>query len=360
MKITCVVATLAPGGAERVMTYLCGGLAARGHQVTLLTLSDAVPDFYELPAGVARVRLNLPCFNKAGFFGSLWRLWLMLKTLYRLKPDVLISFMTLSVLGAALLLRVPYIYADHLDIRTTPLTEKWKFLRRLLLRLASRVTVLSERDRKFLALYYPKWKVSLIYNPALPESKAEVPRPDFLPAGPRYVLAVGRLVKQKGFDYLLEAWRRVCEENPNWRLCIVGAGPLEAELKDLAEVLDVQHSVAFVPPQKNLAPLYRYCDIYAMTSRTEGFPMVLLEAMAAGMPVVSFACTGPDVIVRDGEDGLLVKPGYTERFAHSLARLMQDEGLRHRLAQNAPAVCERFSLDKYIQAYEDLCTAARK
>lgn len=360
MKITCVIGHLGPGGAERVITYLCGGLAARGHQVTLLTLSNSVPDFYELPQGVERVRLDLPAFKQSGFLGSFRRLFVMIKTLRRLRPDVLISFMTLSVLGAALLLRIPYIFSDHLDIRTPPFGKKWRFLRGVLLRFASGVTVLSERDRKYLALYYPKWKTSLIYNPALPAAGGDLPCPDFLPQGPRYVLAVGRLVKQKGFDYLLEAWRRVCEDNPNWRLCIVGAGPLEAELKDLAEVLDVQHSVKFLPPQKNLAPLYRYCDIYAMSSRTEGFPMVLLEAMAAGMPVVSFACTGPDVIVRDGEDGLLVKTGYTERFAHSLARLMQDENLRQRLAHNAPAVCERFSLEKYIQSYEDLCTAALK
>lgn len=360
MKITCVVATLGPGGAERVMTHLCGGLAARGHQVTLLTLTDSVPDFYTVPPGVERVRLNLPPLKKAGFVGGIWRLWLMVKTLHALKPDVLISFMTLSVLAAALLLHIPYIYADHLDIRTCPLTKKWRLLRRLFLRLASRVTVLSERDRKFLALYYPKWKTALIYNPALPAAPCQEPRPEFLRPDYHYVLAVGRLVKQKGFDFLLEAWRRVCEENPRWRLCIIGAGPLEAELKDLAEILDVQYSVDFVAPQKNLAPVYQNCDIFAMTSRTEGFPMVLLEAMAAGMPAVSFACTGPDVIVRDGVDGLLVKPGYTELFAKALARLMQDKDLRRRLAQNAPAVCERFSLDKYIQAYEDLCIAAQK
>lgn len=360
MKITCVVANLGPGGAERVMTYLCGGLAARGHQVTLLTLSNAVPDFYAVPEGVERVRLDLPPFAKAGCWGGFWRLWLMIKALRRLKPDVLISFMTVSILGAALLLRIPYIYADHLDVRTCPWSPKWQFLRRVLLRFASRVTVLSERDRKYLAFYYPQWKTSIIYNPALSAPSGDLPRPDVLPQGQRYVLAVGRLVKQKGFDYLLEAWRRVCEEFPSWCLCIIGSGPLEAELKDLAEVLDVQHSVQFLPPQESLAAFYRYSDIYAMTSRTEGFPMVLLEAMASGLPVVSFACNGPDVIVRDGVDGLLVKPGYSELFAKSLARLMKDEDFRQRLARQAPQVCERFSLEKYIQSYEDLCTAARK
>ena len=360
MKITGVVATLGPGGAERVMTYLCAGLAARGHEVTLLTLCDDVPDFYAVPQGVQRVHLHLPALKKAGFLGGIWRLWLMLKTLHTLKPEVLISFMNMSVLGAALLLRIPYIYADHLDIRPCPWGKKWQVLRSLFLRFASRITVLSERDRKYLAFYFPKWKASVIYNPALPVAGQDSPRPEFLQPDLHYVLAVGRLVKQKGFDFLLEAWRRVCDDFPQWRLCIVGAGPLEAELKELAEVLDIQHSVQFVGPQKEMPPLYRHCELFAMTSRTEGFPMVLLEAMAAGLPAVSFACTGPDVIIRNGEDGLLVKPGYTEVFAKELARLMQDETLRRQLAARAPEVCERFSLDKYIQAYEDLCTNAQK
>ena len=359
MKITCVIGTLGGGGAERVMTYLCGGLAARGHAVTLLTLDNSVPDFYSLDPQVKRVRLDIPSF-KPGLFGPLVRLWQLMGAVRRTQPDVVISFMTVSVLAACFLLRVPYIYADHLDVRFLSYSLKWRVLRNFLLGRAFRVAVLSERDRKFIALYHAKWKPVVIYNPALPAPKGFFPRPDFLEEGKKYVLAVGRLVKQKGFDRLLEAWRRVCDDFPDWRLCIIGAGEEEAELKGLAETLDVQYSVQFVPPVQGLEGVYRHVQLYAMSSRAEGFPMVLLEAMSFGLPVVSFNCTGPDVIVRDGEDGFLVKQNYTDRLASKMAELMRDEEKRARFGQNAQDVCKRFSLNKYLDAYETLCKDAVK
>ncbi len=360
MRITCVIGTLGGGGAERVMTYLCGGLASRGHEVTLLTLDDSVPDFYTLPAQVKRERVSLPTFKNAGFWGGIPRLWKLTCAVRRTRPDVLISFMTISVLASCWILRIPSIYADHLDIRHLAYSRKWKILRNWLLGRAKKVTVLSERDRKFISLFHSSWKPTVIYNPALPLEKGFWPRPAFMQADKNYVIAVGRLVKQKGFDRLLEAWRRVCEDFPQWRLCIVGAGEEEKELKGLADTLDIQYCVDFVPPQQGLTPVYRHAKLYAMSSRAEGFPMVLLEAMAAGLPAVSFDCTGPNVIIRDGVDGFLVKQNYTERLASKLAELMKDESLRERFGKKAQEVIKRFSLNKYLDAYENLCREATK
>ena len=360
MRITCVIGTLGGGGAERVMTYLSGGLARRGHDVTLLTLDDSVPDFYPVPEGVTRARANLPTFRKAGFFGGFARLWKMTHALRQTRPDVVISFMTVSVLASCLLLRVPYIYADHLDVRYLTYSRKWQILRNFLLARAHTVTVLSERDRKFIALYHPKWKPQVIYNPALPLKQWFLPRPEFMPDRYKYVVAVGRLVRQKGFDRLLEAWRRVCDGFSNWKLLIFGAGPEENDLKSLADTLDVLHCVQFVPPVKGLDAVYRHAEIYAMSSRAEGFPMVLLEALAAGLPAVSFSCTGPDVIIRDGTDGFLVKQNHTDKLAEKLAELMKNEPLRAQFAKNAQQVIKRFSLKDYLDAYENLCLNARK
>ena len=358
MKITCVIGTLGGGGAERAMTYLAGGLAERGHEVTVLTLDDSVPDFYPLSDKVRRVRINLPTFKKPSFWGGIPRLWHLTCAVRKTRPDVVISFMTVSVLAACWLLRIPYLYADHLDIRHLAYSFKWRVLRNFLLARAYRVVVLSERDRKFIALYHSHWTPAVIYNPALPAPEQGLPRPEFLEAGKKYVLAVGRLVQQKGFDLLLEAWRRVCDDFPDWRLCIIGAGADEAELKGLAETLDVQYSVQFVPPVQDLPRVYQHAQLYAMSSRAEGFPMVLLEAMACGLPVASFSCTGPDVIVRDGEDGFLVKPFYTDRLAAKMAELMRDDEKRRQFGGKAREVTSRFSLDKYLDAYEALCKEA--
>lgn len=360
MRITCVIGTLGGGGAERVMTYLSGGLVLRGHAVTLLTLDDSVPDFYDVPEGVTRARVNLPTFKKAGFLGGVVRLWKMTCALRQTRPDVVISFMTVSVLAACLLLRTPYIYADHLDVRYLTYSRKWQILRNFLLARAHAVTVLSERDRKFITRSHPKWKPQVIYNPALPIKQYFLPRPEFMPARYQYVVAVGRLAHQKGFDRLLKAWRRVCRGFSNWKLLIIGTGPEENNLKSLADTLDIQHCVQFVPPVKEVNAVYRHAQVYAMSSRAEGFPMVLLEAMAAGVPAVSFSCTGPDVIIRDGVDGFLVTPDNTDELAEKLAELMTNEPLRAEFAKNARQVIKRFSLKDYIDAYENLCKDAVK
>lgn len=360
MKITCVIGTLGGGGAERVMTYLCEGLAMRGHQVTLLTLDDSVADFYFLSDKVKREKVNLPSFKKAGILGGLPRLWQLTRAVRRTRPDVLISFMTISVLASCLLLRIPYIYADHLDIRHLAYSRKWMILRNILLRYANTVTVLSERDRKFIAMYHPRWKPAVIYNPALPAESGVFERPDFMIDGKKTIIAVGRLVKQKGFDRLLEAWRRICDDFPDWHLYIIGAGEDEAELKGLADTLDIQTSVDFIPPQKGLTAVYHHADLYVMSSRAEGFPMVLLEAMASGVAAVSFNCNGPDVIIRDGVDGFLVKQNYTDRLATKMAELMRDEVKRAAFGKKAREVTERFSLQKYLDAYENLCKGCLK
>ncbi len=358
MRITCVIGSLGGGGAERAMLYLCGGLATRGHEVTLLTLYDhEIPDFYTVPEAVKRVCLHLPPLRMAGVFGGIARVWKLTWALRATRPQVVISFITLNVLASCLLLGIPYIYADHLDVRRTPST-KWRIARSILLRRARAVTVLSKRDLKYLTRFFPKWKPVLVYNPALPCKGKTNERPTFFKPGKKYVLAVGRLTQQKGFDRLLEAWRRVCDTHEDWRLAIVGSGPDEAELKALAETLDVQYSVDFIPPQKELAAVYAHASVFAMSSRAEGFPLVLLEAMSVGLPAVSFACTGPDVIIRDDVDGFLVPQHQTDLFARKLETLMDDENLRRQFGKRAREVITRFSLQDYLDTYENLCRQA--
>ena len=126
MRITCVIANLGGGGAERMLTYLCAGLASRGHRVTLLTLDNSIPDFYTLPASVTRARVHLPTFRAAGIFGALPRLMKLTRAVRKTRPQVVISFMMVTVVVSCLLLRVPLIYADHLDVRHTVFSRKWE------------------------------------------------------------------------------------------------------------------------------------------------------------------------------------------------------------------------------------------
>ncbi|WP_428075306.1 glycosyltransferase family 4 protein [Candidatus Avelusimicrobium luingense] len=357
MRITCVIGNLGGGGAERMMTYLCGGLAVRGHQITLLTLDDTVPDFYTLPASVTRARVHLPSFRAAGIFGGMARLFKLTRALKETRPQVVISFMTISVLASCLLLHVPYIYADHLDVRHLTYSRKWEILRNFLLRFAHSVTVLSRRDLQFLQENHPGWRAQVVYNPALVPSKTEYARPAFMKPGCNYVLAVGRLTSQKGFDRLLPAWKTARKDG--WRLAIIGGGEDEQKLKAQADKLGIATSVDFVPPQKEVFSAYVHAQILAMSSRAEGFPLVLLEAMALGVPAVSFNCTGPDVIIRHDMDGILVPQDDVSAFSAALTDLMQDEQKRRAFGERAREVTQRFSLENYLDDYERLCQTAR-
>lgn len=357
MNITCIIPTLGGGGAERVMLQLCAGLVGRGHRITLLTLYDA-PDFYTVPPGVERVQAHADP-QAQGMWARLKRVWLWRRAIKRTRPDVVISFMALGVLAAAWLLRVPYIFAEHLDVSKVRLSRRWLKWRLFLLNRAARVVVLSWRDKAYIERHYPRWKTSVIYNPAFAPQQRQLARPPYFTA-PHTVLAVGRLTRQKGFERLLEAWQLIQPRFANWRLCIVGGGEEKENLISLAETLDVQGSVSFVPPQKDLCAAYQYADLLVMSSRFEGFPLVLLEAMAAGVPAVSFVCNGPDVIIRDGTDGFLVPQGNTDLLAEKMAQLMQDEPLRQAFGTRAREVCGRFSPEHFVQEYEQLCLAARK
>lgn len=360
MRITCIVPTLGAGGAERVMVHLCAGLAARGHQVTLLTLNNDVPDFYSAPETVRRVRAHVPPAGGLGLWGRFKRIWRLMRAIRSTKPEAVIDFMTLSVCLACWLLRVPFIFAVHLDITKVRLTRQWLKWRKFLLNRAAAVAVLSDKDVSYIRRHYPGWNPVVVYNPALrAPGVINEDRPGFLNADYN-VIAVGRLTRQKGFDRLLEAWNLIRDEFPGWKLSVIGAGEEEQTLKELADALDVTGSVGFVPPVKNMAAVYAYADVYVMSSRYEGFPMVLVEAMAAGLPAVSFVCNGPDVIIRDGVDGFLVPQGDTDKLAARLAELMRSEEKRREFGSRARETADRFPVEKFIDGYEALCIAARK
>ena len=150
------------------------------------------------------------------------------------------------------------------------------------------------------------------------------------------VVAAGQLGKRKGFDRLLTAWARVAHEFPDWRVAIYGQGRWARRLRRLADELGVGDSVELAGNSPRLPEEMAKASLFAMTSRREGFPMVLLEAMSVGLPVLAYDCpTGPRDIVSDGVDGYVVPDGDTEGLAASLAELMDDEDERRRLGTAA-------------------------
>ncbi|HWG24900.1 glycosyltransferase [Actinospica sp.] len=167
-------------------------------------------------------------------------------------------------------------------------------------------------------------------------------------------VALGRLSQEKGFDLLLEAWSYVVKARPgtDWRLKIYGDGPDRAALEAQAAELEIASSVSFEGPTSQVPEALRSGSIFVSTSRAEGFPMTLLEALACGLPCVAFDCApGVREILRDGT---LVSLGNTEAFADQLGKLIDDGALRGTLAKAAPESVARYSPDAIAERWERL------
>ncbi|MGW4817577.1 glycosyltransferase [Streptomyces sp. NPDC004227] len=175
------------------------------------------------------------------------------------------------------------------------------------------------------------------------------------PRTEKVVVNVGRLSHEKGVDMLLDAWAEAAPKQPGWTLRIYGRGEAEAQLKRQCAELGLEDSVDFAGQTDDVPGALRGSSVFVQSSRGEGFPLVLLEAMATGLPCVAFDCApGVREIVAHEENGLLARPGNTSELARHLVRLMADERLRDTMGDEALRSAHRFDPDVITQRWEEL------
>jgi len=166
---------------------------------------------------------------------------------------------------------------------------------------------------------------------------------------------IGRLVAQKGVDGLLGAFRKVRRELPRARLIIVGDGPERQKLMELARALGLDGAVVFAMLRRDVPALLKDFDCFVLASRREGLPLSLLEAMAAGVPVVATRVGGNSEVVESGLDGVLVRPGAVDELAAAMTAIARDAELRERLARNARSKARAdFSKESFLRRSQQL------
>ena len=183
--------------------------------------------------------------------------------------------------------------------------------------------------------------------PALPGARSTTENP--------VVVAAGRLSPQKGYDMLIRSWAAVAEREPDWTLRICGDGPKRERLQRLVVRSDLANHVLLLGEVKRIERQFEHASLFVLSSRFEGFPMVLIEAMSKGLPIVSFDCpTGPAEIIDHGVNGLLVPEGDEAALADALVELMRDPQRRRRMGAAAVEKAATYSMDAIGPRWDDL------
>lgn len=171
----------------------------------------------------------------------------------------------------------------------------------------------------------------------------------------KQIVAVGRLVEQKGYDRLIAAWNLIALQLPDWKLQIYGEGELYDELLEMVESYKLLDSVEINAPVRDIHLVYQSSAILVMSSRYEGLSMVLIEAMNYGLPVIAFSSPcGPKDIISDGIDGFLVPDGDIHLLAEKILLLAQNKKLRIQMGKSALIKAQVFSFDKIMKEWEKL------
>jgi len=361
MRLALVISSLSAGGAEKVLSTMANVWNQEGHEINLVTLDDSEP-FCHLDAGIQRWPLGSFSNSRSIFEGalrSLQRIWKLRKTISRLSPDLVLSFIdktNILTLFATISLGIPVIVSERTDPRHHDIGLIWKSLHRLTYQWADAIVANNREVADWLSHWAKGVHVEAIPNPIItPQARGDQTRLEFdLPPRPRMV-AMGRLSTEKGFDLLLSAFSQTADRQQHWSLLILGDGPEQGNLLDQAVRLGIRDRVYLPGLVSDPIFVLRQCDLFILSSRFEGFPNALLEAMGSGLPVVSFDCpSGPREIIRHGVDGVLVPREDVDTMAEAMDRLMSNAAERERLSKRAVEVTKRFSVQKVIGMWNTL------
>jgi GalNAc-alpha-(1->4)-GalNAc-alpha-(1->3)-diNAcBac-PP-undecaprenol alpha-1,4-N-acetyl-D-galactosaminyltransferase len=353
--VLLVTATLGAGGAERQLVGMANYWAAKGKVVTLVSWCDdeSAADFYDLHPRVNHVRLLLAATD--GVLGGIRRSIQRVKSLRRLlvgiRPESVVSFITENnvltlIASAGLGIQVVVSERAHPGYDTT-VSSRFRWLRRWLYPRAAHVVVQTCMAEQWMRQRGCRNTVVI---------------PNVLRAGQHsggrrenLVLGVGRLTRQKGFDLLIEAFSMLRPRFADWRMVILGEGPERAALGLQITRLGLSDAVCMPGVDREVDAWMSRAGLVVQPSRFEGFPNVVLEAMASGAAVVCADCpAGPSELIRDGINGRLVAMEDVPALASAMQDLMAAPQLRERLGTEARKVRQQYNEDNIMPHWESL------
>lgn len=367
MKILILINGLRMGGAERMACFLSGEWVQAGHAVTIATLDGSHVPYFPLDprVGLSHLGVSGPSLNICELVKNFCRrIGSVRLSIEATGSDVVIGFggacLALASL-AALGMSVCTIAYEQTDPLITEQKMGWlkRIVHRAALRLADAIVVQSSAAREVLPPTLRR-RVHVIPNPIRPVTARATPA---IPGsdGRFRLVSVGRLDAVKGFDVLLRAWGGIHAKLPNWILIIHGEGE---ERQALQSIIDKErlNGRAFLPgATREVEQRLAEANLFVLSSRTEGFPNALCEAMAVGLPVVSTDCRhGPSEIVTPGRDGLLVPVGDAVALGEAIFDLARDPARLAEMGEVANVIAQRFEKGGVMQMWDKLLRTLRR
>lgn len=346
------------GGVERQAINLMNEMVRRGHAIHLLTWDgDGAQPFYPMDDAVAWTRMGIGnAQNRASWGERFARLNIIRKTVKSTKPDVIIAFQYgcfITTRVACVGLCIPMIQAERNSVSLMNFTSAKKRRNRIFqsMRLASLITVQCPGYVNDYPTYL-RHKIRVIPNPVTPATRFASP----CVGKERILLSIGRLSYQKNMGVLIRAFAAIVSDFPDWKLVIAGDGEEREGLTDLIQSLGLSKRVSLLGAVKDVTSLYISSHLLCLPSRWEGFPNVIAESLAHGLPCVAFAgCAGMADLITHGKTGLLASGNENvESLAITLAWLMLDDSARGAMGIKAIESVKRYEPDKIYDMWENL------
>ena len=362
-----LIGTFNSGGMERIIIAKANTFATMGYEVIIITTDQkGRKSFYPLHQRVQTYDLDINYSeNNAQLLRKVicypfkqWKHKKRLKSLIsNLDPDIIISAYGNEItIIHQIPTRAKKILEIHFCKGFRSLQNKnilWRLINvqrskmeAKLINKFDKFVVLTKEDRDY-------WG-NLSNIEVIPNFISELPQQRAV-LNKKVCIAVGRLTYQKRFDDLIRIWQIINEQCPDWELKIYGSGELYSKLQTMIREFCLENSITIMPSTSHIDDVYRSSSILLLTSRYEGLPMVLLEAMSYGLPVVAYACKcGPRDLIENGVNGMLVQEGNIKDFADKTIRLLKNPQMIDQIGNNAFKMAVNYSKDNIIRKWIDL------